>query len=130
MSSETLHNLAAAAREYPRQFVEGAVEDIEADATERLEGDTGGDRSLSHAPADLTVDVRVAGSTTVTGTVEASGGSGQWTWLEEGTEPHMIGEWLHPGTSGKQTWTEGTGRALRRLPRDAEEQFTEMFNGA
>jgi hypothetical protein len=130
MGSETLHRLAAAAREYPRTFVEQAADEVAAGATERLEGDTGGDASLSHAPADLSVDVRVVGSSTVTGTVESSGGSGQWSWLEEGTEPHMIGTWMHPGTAGKQTWTKGTGALMRRLPRDAADAFTEMFNGA
>lgn len=130
MSSETLHRLADGASEFPRTFIEGAADDLAADATERLNVDTGGDGSLSHAPADLSVDVRVTGSGTVVGTVTAEGGGGQWVWLEEGTAPHAIGQGMHPGTTGKQTWTQGTGSVMRRLARDAAEQFSEMFNGA
>jgi hypothetical protein len=130
VGSETLHRLAAAASDFPRTFIEDAADDVAADAEEALLADSGGDASLSHAPAELTVKVRVAGSSTVTGTVEAEGGGGQWKWLEEGTEPHLIGTWMHPGTLGKQTWSKGIGGAMKRLPRDADEQFSQMFNGA
>jgi hypothetical protein len=127
MGSETLHRLAAAASDFPRTFVEDAADDVADDATDALLADTGGDASLSHAPAELSVKVRLSGTTA---TVEADGGGGQWTWLEEGTEPHVIGTWLHPGTSGKQTFSKGVAPALKRLPRFADERFTEMFNGA
>lgn len=128
MGSETLHRLAAAASNFPRTFVEDAAEDVADDATDALAADTGGDASLSHAPGELTVKVRLSGTTA---TVESAGGTGgQWTWLEEGTEPHLINTWLHPGTTGKQTFSKGVAGALKRLPRYADERFTEMFNGA
>jgi len=129
MGGEDLRQLAKAAEAWPRDFVDDAADTIAAAATDQLLADTGGDASLSNAPADLSVTVKVTGSSSVHGTVTADGGGGQWTWMEEGTQPHLIGSRLHPGTMAKETWTRATGPEVRALSRDAEQKFSAMMQG-
>jgi hypothetical protein len=126
--SETLRRIAAAVEAFPEAFVSDNAEEIADAATERLLDDTGGDASLSNAPDVLSVEVDVSGATA---TVTAEGGSGQWTWLEEGTMPHLQparGN-LHPGTMGKGTWSSPIAREMRRLPRDAADRFETAMRG-
>lgn len=129
MSGEELRRLAAAAQVWPRDLVDDAADSIEAAATEQLLADTGGDASLSHAPADLSVTVSVSGSSTVHGKIAAAGGGGQWTWLEEGTQPHLIGGRLHPGTFAKETWSRATSPEMRAISREAEARFLALMQG-
>jgi hypothetical protein len=129
VAGEELRRLAAAAQAYPRDLVDDAADTVEAAVTDSLLADTGGDASLSHAPADLSVTVRVSGSSTVHGKITAAGGTGQWTWLEEGTQPHLIGSRLHPGTMAKETWSRATTPEMRAVSADASERFSAMMSG-
>ena len=128
MAGEELRRIAAAAQTWPREFIDDAADTIGDAATEALLSDTGGDASLSHAPADLSVSVSVSGQSTVHGRITAAGGTGQWTWMEEGTQPHLIGSGLHPGTFAKETWSKATGPAVRALSQDAEARFIAMLS--
>jgi hypothetical protein len=123
-----LQRLAEAARALPQEFVEEHAEELADAATERLNTDTGGDASLSHAPADLSVEVNVeGGGSDVTGVVTAAGGSGQWSWLEQGTMPHENRGRLHPGHAGKGTWSDPVETEMRRLPFKAREAVERMM---
>ena len=123
--------MAQAAAEFPSKFVDEASEDIVDALEERLEADTGGDNSLSRAPAELSVDVDISGGgSTVTAEIRPAGGQGQWTWLEEGTMPHeQPSRGWHPGASPNETWTGGSAREVRGLTRKGDAAFTEVFGG-
>jgi hypothetical protein len=126
VAETALRQIAAAVEAYPRDFVTDNADEIAEAATERLATDTGGDFSLSGAPAELSVDVDAGGSSA---TITAEGGGGQWTWLEEGTLAHQqpVRGFLHPGTEGKSTWSDPVAREMRRLPHDADERFREAM---
>ena len=127
---DQIRRVAERAAAFPRQFVEDGAETIGEAITDRLTNDTGGDMSLSRAPGEMSVEVDVSGNRSATALITPEGGErGQWRWLEEGTVPHQIGGGMHPGTTGKRTWTDPLDRPLRRLPRDAERAFERVMGG-
>jgi hypothetical protein len=124
--SETLGRIAAALAALPQRFVSDAVDDFDDALTDSLAAATGGDFSLSGAPADLSVDVDNDGTSA---TITAGGSQAQWAWLEEGTEPHWqpLRRAMHPGTAGRKTWSDPVDARMRRLPREARQLFDEAM---
>lgn len=125
-----LRRLSRDMRSLPRQWIDDSVKTIRKAATKRLGGDTGGDRSLSNAPGKLRVEAKVSGDQVATATITPGPrrSGAQWSWLEEGTQPHRIGRGRHPGTSGKQTWTKGTSPAVKAALADGERRFSRAVN--
>jgi hypothetical protein len=139
----TYRRLAADLERVPPRAVEEASKIVKRGLTASAKAATGGDGRFSRAPwARLTVNVDVrafTGDEAVAEITPAKRSGGPWRWIEDGTRPHPIGarkhlrlgrEWIigpvqHPGSRGKQAWTEAVDRtqdaAIEAMRREALE---------
>lgn len=122
-----LRKVAAGLQSFPRAFVGDAVSKLRKSVSKRLAGDTGGDRRLSHAGnVELRIKSSIVdGGDVVTGEVRAGSPRAQWTWLQEGTNPHGG----HPGTRALRTWTDATSPVLDELADDARIRWQRIMRG-
>jgi hypothetical protein len=126
-AAATLRRIARELETFPRAFIGDAVGKLRKSVSKRLAGDTGGDRRLSHAGnVELRVKSSIAdGGDVVTGEVHAGSPRSQWTWLEEGTQPHGG----HPGTRALHTWSDATSPILDDLADDARVRWSRIIQG-
>ena len=132
-AGKALREIAKKAKTFPRQYVDQTVKDIRKAVTKSLKTDTGDGRMSGAGNARLTIKATVKGDSIVTGDVSAGGARGPWTWLEEGTKPHIVGGWYkgahHPGTRAKRTWSRAVGPALDRATKDAAKRLKLIVHG-
>lgn len=128
-ATSDLNQISFDVRQFPEKVVRMGVRELEAAVVDRLRRDTGGDFRLSglRGGGKLTVTTKVGilYGHRVSGQVQASPRKmiGPWRWLQDGTEPHAMGRGRHPGTRGKQTWSEPVERTIPKVQRQIETSF-------
>lgn len=123
-----MKQIAKNAESFPRKFVTAAVSDIRKDQTKTLKKDIGGDMGMSGiGNARLTFKSTVKGDSIVTGEVSVGKPRGPWTWLEEGTRPHIAGGRYrgarHPGTRAKRTWSRALPKSVDGVLKKARKEL-------
>lgn len=132
-AGKALRQVAKNADSFPRKFVKGAVADIRKAQTKSLKQDVGGDAAMSGIGARLTIKSSVKGDSIVTGEVSAGKPAGPWSWLEQGTRPHIAGGRYkgarHPGTRAKRTWSRAVPKTLDAVAKKARKELRTIVHG-
>ena len=132
MTAAAMRAAAARVASLPERMVDAAAAELVDAIDRRVVADTGGDRRMSGRPRRaIAVRVRYGRGVRLASAVLTPSPGAQWTWLEVGTRPHVIGRrrdgrGLHlrtpdgwrtgpvavAGTAGKRTWTRGTAAGM------------------
>lgn len=129
--SSSLNKMVRECQSYPRKLIEESAKTLTKATKKTLARDTGGDSSLSGAPAKLKVRSKVEGDSVVTATIEAGPkkSMAMWSWLEYGTNPHVIRKGQTIYSPAKRTWTKAVDPEIKKLLEDAEDKFLNLFRG-
>lgn len=124
-----LHTAAKKVRSLPNQMVRAGANTLKKPILDSYRRDSGGDLRLSNLrnSGKFTVNTSVRGDLAVRGRVYMGGKmAGPAKWLNDGTRPRRQGSGVHPGTSGKGTFTKAASAHLEA----AEREMIALFDRA
>jgi hypothetical protein len=116
-----LRSLRSTISKLPKDIVRAGARRLKRPLDDSVRRDSGGDRRLSglRNSGRFAVSTSVRGTDTVKGRVYAgpSAMRAPWSWLDKGTRPRRQGRGQHPGTRGKNTWTDTADREVEAAMR-------------